>query len=209
MAKSWKKSDLTYLRRQATKRTVADLARRFGVGEPEIRSKLQELGLESADGSAGTAGGFQDPALPRFEAALEALSGGKIETAAELFAEVARTADQMEVRERARLYLAVARRRLDGEGAGVKDPYLEAVLLRNGGRLGEALDRCEAKAHQDDERFAYLAAGILAEQGDLDQATERLRRAIELNPKNRVHAFHDTDFLELRRSQRHRAIFDA
>ena len=51
--------------------------------------------------------------------------------------------------------------------------------------------------------------GILALQGEFDEAAEALGRAVELNPKNRVHAYHDTDFQELRRSEDHRKLFEA
>lgn len=209
MAKSWKKSDVTYLRRYAAKRTVADLARRFGAEESEIRTKLQELGLESADGDSGSAGGFDDPQLPKFQEGIEALAKGDAKSAAKLFGEVAAKAEQIEVAERARRYQAAARLQLDKVAADDVDSYLEAVLLRNDGNLEEALKLCRAKANRDEERFLYLSAGILALQGELDEAAEALGRAVELNPKNRVHAYHDTDFQELRSSEGHRQLFEA
>ena len=60
---------------------------------------------------------------------------------------------------------------------------------------------------QKDERFAYLAASIHAAEGRTDEAAKALSRAIELNPKNRVHAFHDPDFAELRGTRDHRQLF--
>ena len=44
----------------------------------------------------------------------------------------------------------------------------------------------------------YLAASLKALDGDAEQALELLARAIELEPRNRVHAYHDPDFRELR-----------
>ena len=49
-----------------------------------------------------------------------------------------------------------------------------------------------------DERFAYLAASIHALREDHEAALRLLDHSIELNPKNRVHAFHDPDFATLR-----------
>ncbi len=46
-------------------------------------------------------------------------------------------------------------------------------------------------------------------QGDLEKAAKALGGAIEMNPKNRVHAFHDPDFGELRRSQEYASLFEA
>ena len=60
---------------------------------------------------------------------------------------------------------------------------------------------------QKDERFAYLAASIHAVEDRLDEAAEVLARAVELNPKNRIHAFHDPDFAELRKNRDLRPLF--
>ncbi len=59
-----------------------------------------------------------------------------------------------------------------------------------------------------DEKFAYLAASILSLTGELEQAAKLLVVAIELNSKNRVHAFHESDFDTLRKSDEYRHLFD-
>lgn len=46
-------------------------------------------------------------------------------------------------------------------------------------------------------------ASIHAVENRLDEAVQALTKAIELNPKNRIHAFHDADFAEIRKTQRH------
>ena len=60
---------------------------------------------------------------------------------------------------------------------------------------------------QKDERFAYLTASIHAVEERLDEAAQALARAVELNPKNRIHAFHDPDFAELRKNRDLRPLF--
>jgi hypothetical protein len=41
----------------------------------------------------------------------------------------------------------------------------------------------------------------------LDEAVQALAKAVELNPKNRIHAFHDADFAELRKNRDQRHLF--
>ena len=60
---------------------------------------------------------------------------------------------------------------------------------------------------QKDERFAYLAASIHAVENRLEDAVQALAKAVELSPKNRIHAFHDADFAELRKNRDHRHLF--
>jgi tetratricopeptide (TPR) repeat protein len=205
MAKAWKKGDVTYLKRYGGKRSVADLARHFRVTEPDVRSKLSELGIrvEAASGAAA------DPALPRYEEALAALHRKAWAKAAELFEKVAAATGQPELAARCRLYLEVCRRERAGGREEAADPYLEAVYLRNADRLDEALARCEHPSRRKDERFVYLAAAIRSARGELDEAAAALAKAIELNGKNRVHARHDSDFEALRRSGRFAPLFRA
>jgi hypothetical protein len=62
-----------------------------------------------------------------------------------------------------------------------------------------ALELCKRGGRQGkDERFAYLAASIHALRGEHDDALKLLELATEMNPKNRIHAYHDPDFAALR-----------
>jgi hypothetical protein len=73
------------------------------------------------------------------------------------------------------------------------------VVAKNRGDYAAVLEVCARGGRRGkDERFAYLAASALALSGDLDEAVKVLQQAIELNPENRVHAFHDPDFRVLR-----------
>ena len=109
----------------------------------------------------------------------------------------------------ARAYLAVCEAQAgDGEQSPKdEDPFLVAVYERNRGNVEEALAICGRGGRQKkDERFAYLAAGILSATGELDKSVALLAQAIELNPKNRIHAFYDTDFDALKESEEHASI---
>ena len=160
--------------------------------------------------------GFTDPALDAFTKALDAFHKKDWANAAEQFEAVVAQSDLLELTARARQYLAASRQRLE-EAGGAKakgkakqeedgDPFLRAVFEKNRGNTAAALELCLQEGRDTkDERFAYLAAAIHASEGRIEEAVAALSRAIELNPKNRVHAFHDPDFADLRRD--HRQLF--
>jgi len=157
-----------------------------------------------------------DSSLKAYTEALEALHRKSWTKAAQLFASVVESSDLPEMRERARQYLAACRlREAQHEAKSGKksredegDSYLRAVVEKNRGDLDAALALCRhGGADQKDERFAYLAASIHAVQGRVDEAAQALSRAVELSSKNRIHAFHDPDFAELRGNPSFRPIF--
>jgi tetratricopeptide (TPR) repeat protein len=158
-----------------------------------------------------------DPALDALSQGLAALQGKDWAKAVTLFETVVREADRPEVRDRARQYLTASRQKAEaggdakpakGAGSEVADPYLQAVYEKNRGNLAEVLEISHKGGRdQKDERFAYLTATVHAIEGRWDEATQALTKAIELNPKNRVHAFHDPDFAELRKNRDLRPLF--
>jgi tetratricopeptide (TPR) repeat protein len=163
-----------------------------------------------------TAGGT-DPSLEALTQGLAALQAKDWAKAVGHFERAVEQSDQSEVKDRARQFLTVSRQRAQGaeaktagaKGAGEEsDPYLQAVYEKNRGNLQAALE-ISRKGGQDqkDERFAYLAASIHAVESRWDDATQALTRAVELNPKNRIHAFHDPDFAELRKNRDLRPLF--
>ncbi len=205
MAKRWKKAEITYLKRYAARRRVAELAERFKTDAENVRRKLDELELEAADYQR--LGVPLDPALEPLEKGVRALYAKRWKQAEKLLERAAESAEQVELGNRARRYLAVARERLaDTEAAA--DPYLEAVYERNRGNLERALEICSRGGRQSkDERFAQLAASIHALNGDPEKAARFLELAIEFDPKNRVHAYHDPDFVTLREDPEYAHLF--
>jgi len=152
-----------------------------------------------------------DPVLAKFNKALETLHDKSWAKAAQLFESVVQESDVPELRERARQYLSACRlqeQKAKGDAPTAdEDPYLRAVYEKNRGNYAAALELIKKNGGEKDERFTYLAASIHAAEGRKDEAAKALTRAVELNAKNRVHAFHDPDFAELRRDPEHRQIF--
>jgi tetratricopeptide (TPR) repeat protein len=153
--------------------------------------------------------------LNAYQQALEAFHRKSWSKAADLFTSVVESSDLPELRARARQYLAACRQQLAQQEAkkpGAKDdgtdPYLRAVIEKNRGDLDAALAIARRDGNdQKDERFAYLAASVHALEGRVDEAAEALSRAVELSSKNRIHAFHDPDFAELRGNPGLRHLF--
>jgi hypothetical protein len=153
-----------------------------------------------------------DSSLQAYSQALEALHRKSWSQAAELFETVVESSDTPEIRERARQYLAACRLQEAKSGHSrddEADPYLRAVYEKNRGDLSAALALCrQAGNDQKDERFAYLAASIHALEERPEEAAKVLSRAVELSAKNRIYAFHDPDFAELRGNPSFRHLFE-
>lgn len=208
MAKRWKQQEITYLKRYAKIRLLGELAERFRTTPEEVQKKLKELQLASKDGR-GYVPKRRDPLVKVYERGIKALHQGKWREAAKHLDRVVEESSEADLVGQARRLARVCREKL-GETAEVadEDPFLLAVFERNRGNLGEALAICSRGGRQSkDERFAYLAASIHSLMGDQERAAKFLEQAIELNPKNRVHAFHDADFDELRADPEYRQLF--
>ena len=190
MEKRWSKAEIAHLKRNADSQSLEELAQRFHTDADVVRHKLDELGLGSGTSGAEAA----EAAINDFSRAVELLHDQKYAQAAELLAQVAASADNLLLADRARQHLAICRAKT-AEAGGDGDPYLHAVFEKNNGNLERALQLCqEQKAADGDERYAYLMASIQALAGAEDQALELLETAISLEPRNRVHAYHDPDF---------------
>ena len=157
------------------------------------------------------AAGGDDPALDALTQGLAALQAKDWKKAVEHFEQAVELSDRPEVKDRARQFLTVSRQ---GEAGGEASrrpeptPTSRRVYEKNRGNLAEALEISRKGGRdQKDERFAYLAASIHAVEDRLDEAAQALAQAVELNPKNRIHAFHDPDFAELRKNRDLRPLF--
>ncbi len=194
MEKRWSKAEIAHLKRNFDSQSIEELAQRFHIDADTVRRKLEELGLGAADASAEAA----EVALEDFGQALELLHGGKYTQAAEILERIAADAESMQLADRARQHLAICRSQTSEDTAN-GDPYLRAVFEKNKGNLEQALELCrEQKAADGDERYTYLMASIQALAGADDEALGSLEAAIRLEPKNRIHAYHDPDFETLR-----------
>lgn len=193
MEKRWSKAEIAHLKRHAESQSVEELAQRFHTDSDAVRRKLEELGLGSADPSADAA----EAAIQSFGQALQLLYGKKYQQAADLLEKVVASSEDNQLTDRARQHLEICRARTEQEAEDV-DPYLRAVLEKNNGNLEQALELCRQQKPADgDERYTYLMASIQALAGAEDEALGLLEAAIQLEPKNRVHAYHDPDFESL------------
>jgi tetratricopeptide (TPR) repeat protein len=153
-----------------------------------------------------------DPALDHFSEGLSALQAKDWKKAIGHLEQAVETTDRPDLRDRAQQFLNAARQKhgpVEEKAKGADpDPYLQAVYQRNRGDFQAALDIAQKGGlDQQDERFAYLTASIHAVENRLEDAAQALARAVELNPKNRIHAFHDADFAELRKNRDQRHLF--
>jgi tetratricopeptide (TPR) repeat protein len=166
---------------------------------PPPAAKLTAAKLNSAKPAAKVPA--SDPALDLFGRAITATHQQNWREAAALLRRLlAETDDDPALAESARQYLALCEQRLaNGKTAGGDDdPYLQAVVAKNRGDFAEALALCRRGGrHRRDERMAYLAASILALEGEFAEAAELLALAVDLNARNRVQAFHDSDFADV------------
>jgi tetratricopeptide (TPR) repeat protein len=118
--------------------------------------------------------------------------------ALELF-QAAQAGPDRTVANRAGLHARMCERRLESHGVELKTPedhYNYAVTLMNARDLGAAqkhlLAALEADPKADHVLYALAACQSLA--GDLHGAYENLKRAIDLQPRNRLAARQDPDF---------------
>src|SRR5215210_7740771 len=152
-----------------------------------------------------------DPALDALTEGLSALQRKDWKKAAERLEKAVELADRPELADRARQFLAACRQRSgDGPKAAPEevDPFLQAVYEKNRGEFQAALEISRKGGRdQKDERFAYLVASIHALENRTEEAAQALAHAVELNSKNRIHAFHDPDFAELRKNRDYRPLF--
>lgn len=204
MARSWQKSEITYLKRYGATKTPEELAKRFETDVQEVARQLVELGVESKDSAADL---YADPVVDAYQKAVETLHKGKWKNAARQLEKIIEETDLPEIAARARQYLTICRNHLEKASADDgDDPYLRAVVLKNRGSFDEAL-KIATQGPGDDDRYVYLTASIHALKNEGDKAQKALRRAIELNPKNRVYAFHDPDFTHLRKHEEYADLF--
>jgi tetratricopeptide (TPR) repeat protein len=139
--------------------------------------------------------------LGAFEAAMKLFHARKLKEAREHFLRAVEGPGR-DVAQRARLHVAMCDRRLQQATVhlgSAEDYYNYGVALINARHVAEARTHLE-KALQiapgsDHIHYALALAQALA--GDLASAHENLKRAIELEPRNRIIARQDTDFAPL------------
>jgi tetratricopeptide (TPR) repeat protein len=136
--------------------------------------------------------------LGSFEAAMKLFHARKLQEARGQF-QIAAEGPERDVAQRARLHIAMCDRRLQQATVTLKsaeDYYNYGIALINARNVGEArlhLEKALAMAPGKDH-IHYALALAQALSGDQLNAYENLRRAIELEPRNRIIARQDVDF---------------
>ncbi|MBZ5611472.1 MAG: tetratricopeptide repeat protein [Acidobacteriia bacterium] len=152
-----------------------------------------------------------DPQKQRsvFEAAVKLFHMRQWREARELFVNAA-GGPERDVAQRSRLHIAMCDRRLEQAPVNLlsaEDYYNYGVALINTRNVAEArvhLEKAlEITPNADHVHYALALAQALG--GDPTRAYENLRRAIELEPRNRIIARQDQDFAPLA----HQPPFDA
>lgn len=143
-----------------------------------------------------------DSALKNLEAGIELFYEKRIAEAKAKFEAVVAAGSESRVVVSARDYLAACERAEAPEVEKPDDTFLEAVMARNDGDLERVLELCDGGGQSKDGRFAYLAACARSLMGEEESALDLLAKAAELDPKNRVRAFHDSDFSSLGEDER-------
>ncbi|MBZ5726249.1 MAG: tetratricopeptide repeat protein [Acidobacteriia bacterium] len=139
--------------------------------------------------------------LDSFEAAIKLFHTRKLKEARELFLLVAEGPER-DVAQRARLHVAMCDRRLQHatvDFGSAEDYYNYGVALLNTRNVSEARTHLEKALEiapgSDHIHYALALAQALA--GDFANAHANLKRAIELEPRNRIMARQDVDFAPL------------
>jgi len=147
--------------------------------------------------------------LASFEAGMRFFHARKFREAREQFQQAA-TGPERDVAQRAGLHIAMCDRRLQNETLNLRsaeDFYNYGIALINSRNVAEARSHLERALQlaPGSDHIHYALALAQALSGDMSNAYDNLRRAIELEPKNRLLARQDADFGPLT----HQAPFEA
>ncbi len=138
-----------------------------------------------------------------FEDAVRLLHAGEFSRAKAIFEEASR-GQSLEICHAARIHARMCEHRMAKAAPELKsaeDHYNFAVTLMNQRSLETAEQhlRQALQMSSDAEHIHYALGLCRGLRGDVDEAAKHLKRAIELQPRNRLVARNDPDFVELSR----------
>ncbi|HWB98516.1 MAG TPA: hypothetical protein VG672_17515 [Bryobacteraceae bacterium] len=133
-----------------------------------------------------------------FDGAARLFRTGRFEEARGLFVQ-AQSGPDRTIAHNAELHIRMCDRRLESPAVVLHTPeerYNYAVALINARQLSAARQHLQAALSEEPEadHIYYALALCLGLSGDLHGAYENLKRAIELQPRNRITARQDADF---------------
>ena len=195
----------------ASRNAPARAARPSGRGRPSSRKTISPKEASSRKQSQPRAADRPAPPSPRdlavevFERGFTALQQRKFAAASQLFASVLREyPDEKELQERARVYLAICRRKAEASLPHAPRTWEErlnaATVAINRAEFTEGVSLLAAleREDRDSDHVQYLQAIAYAGLGDLSQSLAHLGQAISLNWDNRRRATEDSDLSPLR-----------
>ena len=151
-------------------------------------------------------------ALKIYEAGVTAVQKRKFSIAAKALNEVIdEYPEERELKERAKLYLAVCERELNplvSEPTSLDERIYAATVSLNGGDVTIAIEHLNAVASEkpSDANVHYMLAVAHALSSDTDMSVTHLERAITLNPDNRLLARQEPDFKNIHGDDRFRNL---
>jgi tetratricopeptide (TPR) repeat protein len=150
-----------------------------------------------------------------YERGLQALQAKRYREAADTLKRViSEFPEEIELHERAQLYIRVCERQLTPPDSTPKTPEEQvyaATLAINTGAVDRAIALLTAVLQQqpDNDGAEYMLGVALAARGDRPGALQHLARALELNPDTRDAMRKDTELEGLRETEEFRAMFSA
>jgi tetratricopeptide (TPR) repeat protein len=167
------------------------------------KAQASKAGNTSHPANSTSSGGpaTQPDQFTSFEAGMKRFHARQFKEARELFA-LAIRGPERDVGNRAQLHLAMCDRRLQQITVSLgsaEDYYNYGVALINSRNLPEARAHLEKALEMSPsaDHVHYALALAQALSGDLVNAQQNLKRAIELEPRNRLIARQDADFAPL------------
>jgi tetratricopeptide (TPR) repeat protein len=163
--------------------------------------KTPEAAQSQSAGTAAVPGLNGQTQLASFEGAMKQFHARNFAAARSLF-EQATQGPERDIAQRARLHISMCDRRLQQDSVplgSAEEYYTYGVALMNARKLAEARASLEKAVSLDPsaDHMHYALAGALALTGDLQGAHDSLKRAIEMEPRNRIAARQDADFASL------------
>ena len=139
--------------------------------------------------------------LAAFEAAMKQFHARSFAAARDLFQQ-AMEGPERDIAQRSRLHISMCDRRLQQETpplASAEEYYTYGVAMLNARKLPDARASLEKAVSLEPsaDHMLYALAGALALSGEVHGAYEHLKKAIEMEPRNRLAARQDADFAPL------------
>ena len=164
-------------------------------------SKTQPAATGRSGAAAAPQAGNSQDQFAAFEAAVRLFHARQFKEARELFLRAV-PGPERDVAHRAQLHATMCERRLQQAPVSLRtaeDHYNYAIALLNTRQIDEARKHLEQalQLSPDADHIFYALAVAQALAGDANGAHEHLKRAIELEPRNRIMARQDGDLAAL------------